>query len=67
VTSGGQPVRSADDAAYFVKWIDRVKEEVEKNTGWNTEAEKAAVLAKIEQARAEYVTRGGQAVGRAGN
>lgn len=63
VTAGGQPIRSADDAAYFVQWIDRVKEEVEKNTGWNTEAEKAAVLAKIEQARAEYITRGGQAVG----
>jgi hypothetical protein len=66
VTAGGQPIRSAEDASYFVKWIDRVKEEVEKHTGWNSATEKAAVLERIAQARAEFVNRGGPAGGQAG-
>jgi TolB protein len=64
VTSGGQPIRSADDAAYFVKWIDRVTEEVEKHTGWNSATEKESVLERMAQARAEFVSRGGPASGR---
>ena len=64
VTSGSQPIRSADDAAYFVKWIDRVTEEVEKHTGWNSATEKESVLERIAQARAEFVSRGGPASGR---
>jgi hypothetical protein len=59
VTVGNQPVRSKEDADYFVTWIDRVREEVEKHTGWNTPEERAAVLQRIERAR-EVFTSGGQ-------
>jgi hypothetical protein len=42
----GSPVSSPEDAAYFVKWIDRVTEAVRQHTGWNSEAEKDAVRKK---------------------
>jgi TolB protein len=63
VTVGGQPVRSKEDANYFVTWIDRVREEVEKHRAWNTPDERAAVLQKIDKARQVFVG-GGQAGGR---
>jgi hypothetical protein len=61
VTVGGQPVRSREDADYFVTWIDRVREEVEKNTGWNTGSEREGVMRNIQRARDEFVRRRGAA------
>jgi hypothetical protein len=73
VTIDSRPVRSREDADYFVTWIDRVREEVEKHSGWNTPDERAAVMQKIERARQVFVEggqagrqAGGQAGGRAG-
>jgi TolB protein len=57
VTVGGKPLRSAEDADYFLTWIDRVGEEVEQHTGWNTPAEREQVLATIARARAEFERR----------
>jgi hypothetical protein len=57
VTVGGKPLRSAEDADYFLAWIDRVREEVEQHGGWNTPAEREQVLATIARARAEYQRR----------
>ena len=57
VTVGGEPIRSPEDAAYFVTWIDRVKAEVEKHTGWNTPEERAYVMAKIADARRVFEER----------
>ncbi len=57
VTVGGAPVRSPGDAAYFIAWLGRVAEAAEKNTDWNDAAEKAAVLGRIEQARAVFAER----------
>jgi hypothetical protein len=57
VTVGGKPLRSAEDADYFLTWIDRVREEVEQHTGWNTPAEREQVLATIARARAEFERR----------
>ena len=54
VSVAGAPVRSAADAAYFVGWIDRLIASVRGNASWNTEAEKASVLAMLEEARKEY-------------
>ncbi len=54
VTVDGASPHSPDDAAYFVAWIDRIRETVEKHTGWNTEAEKGAVLKLLSEARAVY-------------
>jgi hypothetical protein len=57
VTVGNQPVRSKEDAEYFLTWIDRVREEVEKHTGWNTPAEREQVLRMINQARSVFESR----------
>jgi hypothetical protein len=57
VTVGGQPVRSRQDAEYFITWIDRLKEEVEKHEGWNTPAERDSVLTTISRARVEFERR----------
>ncbi len=51
VRVGEQPLRSPEDAAFFLRWIDRVEAATLASTGWNTPAERAAVLQAITQAR----------------
>ncbi len=53
----GKPIRSAEDAAYFIKWIDRVRNAVESNRDWNSEEEKAEALDAADRARAEFERR----------
>jgi hypothetical protein len=57
VTVDGQPVRSREDAEYFLAWVDRVKEETGRHEGWNTPAERDSVLTTIARARAEFEKR----------
>jgi hypothetical protein len=57
VQAGDAPVRSPEDAAFFLAWLDRVAEATAASTSWNTPAERAHALAQIAQARAEYVNR----------
>jgi len=57
VTVGGAPVRSQKDAEYFIGWIDRLIESAERYQEYNTPAEKSQVLARLAEARAEYVRR----------
>jgi hypothetical protein len=57
----GADVRSASDAAYFVRWIDRVSAAAAAHSGWNTPAEKAAALAQLTRARAVFESRAGSA------
>ena len=57
VTVADRPVRSRQDAEFFLKWIDRVQEEVNAHTGWNTVAERGSVLDQIAKARAEFERR----------
>jgi hypothetical protein len=59
VQIGDQAVRSPSDAAWFVRWVDRVAAAAGAHTGWNTPAEREAALAQLARARAEYVRRGG--------
>jgi hypothetical protein len=54
VTVGKAPLRSKTDAAYFLAWIDRLESAAQAHAGWNTEGEKAAVLASLAEARAVY-------------
>jgi hypothetical protein len=60
VTVGGAPVRSDEDATWFVRWIDRVARAAAAHPAWNTAAERDSVLALIQRARAEFVRRGGE-------
>ena len=54
VTVAGAPPRSPEDAAYFLAWVDRVVEDVKQYPDWNTDAERAAVLKMLANARAVY-------------
>jgi len=57
LTVGGQPVRSPNDARYFLAWIDRLQAAAEANRDWNTAQEKTRVLETIQKARAEFERR----------
>jgi len=58
VTVAGAPVRSAADARYFLRWIDRVRAAADAHPGWTNGAEKQAVLAQIAIARSVFADRG---------
>jgi len=55
VSVAGSVQKSPDDAAYFIAWIDRLIAAAKSNQDWNTDAEKAAVLKTLDDARAVYV------------
>ncbi|HUC41720.1 MAG TPA: CehA/McbA family metallohydrolase, partial [Gemmatimonadales bacterium] len=55
---GSQPVRSPDDAAFFVRWIERIEAAVRASTAWDTPAEPAGVLRALADARAVFGNRG---------
>jgi hypothetical protein len=57
VTVGGQPVRRSEDAAYFLRWLDRLAHAAGAYQGWNTSQERREVLARIAAARAEFERR----------
>ena len=48
---------SPADAAWFVRWVDRVSDAAGAHTGWNTPAEREATLSQLSRARDEYVRR----------
>jgi hypothetical protein len=54
VTVGGRPVRRAEDARYFQRWIDRVEAAARAHPGWNDEREKSEVLGRLAEAKAEF-------------
>jgi hypothetical protein len=54
VTVGGEPVRSPEDADYFIAWIDRLIENARIHEGYNTAEEKSVVLNLLTDARAIY-------------
>ena len=51
VLAGDEPIRSREDAEYFVRWIDAVTEQAEEHPGWRSEREKAHVLSQFAEAR----------------
>ena len=54
VRVGDQPVRSIEDAKFFVRWIERVESATRASTAWNTPAEQAGVLRMLAEARAVF-------------
>ncbi|WP_262690614.1 CehA/McbA family metallohydrolase [Kordiimonas aestuarii] len=54
LTVEGKPQRSANDAAYFIHWLDRIAEHAAARTDYNYDWERAAVLADIAKARKIY-------------
>ena len=59
VSVAGEPVRSPDDARYFIAWIDRLVAAAGAHAGYNTAEEKSAVLGLLGDARAVFVDRAG--------
>jgi Tol biopolymer transport system component len=57
VQMGNAPVRSPEDAEYFLRWIDRVDEALRSEKAWNTDAERLEVERMVEAARAEFTRR----------
>jgi len=49
---GDAPIRSREDAEYFVQWIDDITEMAEEHPGWRSQREKDHVLGQFREARA---------------
>ncbi len=54
ISVGGEPTRSAKDAAYFVAWIDRLSQAANSYPDWRSAAEKEHVQKLLSDARAVY-------------
>ena len=54
VIADGEPIRSRDDAAFFVRWIDQTLDELRAMDRWDDPAHKAEVLATFEEGRRLY-------------
>ena len=57
VLVGGEPTRSADDAAFFVRWIERIEAETRASTAWNASSERENTLRLLAEARSVFATR----------
>ncbi|HTF42947.1 MAG TPA: hypothetical protein VK641_03560, partial [Terriglobales bacterium] len=55
VSVDGSHPGSAEDAAYFVAWIDRLSAAAKSNQDWNNDAEKTSVLTMLDSARKIYL------------
>ena len=54
VSLAGKKPHSAEDARFFVAWIDHLLETTGNYPDWNSAAEKTAVLLKLQAARSIY-------------
>jgi hypothetical protein len=54
VQVGDDPVRSPQDAAFFLRWIGRLETVARATRSWNTPAEQALVLRNLAEARAVF-------------
>ena len=57
VYCGETPIRSEDDARYFIRWIDEVSRQAQEHPGWRSEREREHVLGQFEQARGLFEQR----------
>ena len=54
---GDRPIRSAEDARYFMGWIDNVARQAREHPGWRSERERDHVLGQFEKARKVFEER----------
>ena len=57
VTVDGKPKRSREDADFFIAWVDRLIAYARDEAAFNTEDERAAVVANFQKARRELERR----------
>jgi Tol biopolymer transport system component len=55
VRVGDDPVRSAEDAAFFLQWIERLERFAKASTAWNSPGEQAAAVRRLAEARAVFL------------
>ncbi len=58
---GGAPIRSAQAAAYGIRWVDKLRAMADDWPGWRSESERAHVFAQFDEARAVYEQLGREA------
>ena len=51
---GRDPVRSREDAEFFVRWIDRLDQAARAHEAWNAAEEREHVLGLLARGRAVY-------------
>ncbi len=61
VYCGDQPIRSREDAEYFIRWIDDITQQAIRHPGWRSEREREHVLAQFREARAVFEQRAEEA------
>jgi Tol biopolymer transport system component len=54
VRVGDEPVRSPEDAAFFVRWIERIEAATRTSTAWNSPGEQARTLEALAEARVVF-------------
>ena len=54
VLAGDRPVRSAESARYFVRWIDKLSQMAGQHPGWRSAKERTHVFGQFAEARKVY-------------
>ena len=57
VYCGTAPIRSREDAEYFIKWVDDISRQAEAHPGWRSERERKHVLGQFAEARRVFEER----------
>ena len=57
VLCGDRPIRSPEDAEYFIRWIDDITRQAEAHPGWRSDREKEHVLGQFGEARQVFERR----------
>jgi hypothetical protein len=57
VYCGDQPIRSREDAEYFIRWIDDITKQAQAHPGWRSEGERKHVLDQFQEARRVFEQR----------
>jgi hypothetical protein len=57
VYCGDKPIRSQEDAEYFIRWIDDITEQAREHPGWRSERERRHVLGQFAEARKVFEQR----------
>ena len=62
VYCGDEPIRSREDADYFIRWIDDISRQARAHPGWRSDRERQHVLGQFRQAREVFEERAREAV-----
>jgi len=54
VIVGDQPIRDQESAQYSIRWIEKLKEIMDKDPGWRSQAEKNHVFGQLNEAKEIY-------------